>query len=132
MAAGRWPASYEIRQWSGAGDNVATDVFEFADVQQAQRFFADAGASRCHRRGRSSSAAEPPNAQILTWVNPDNAAQSDVLLLRGTRVYRVAVVRGNAQPALPAARAAKLTVATAARLACELPDAGCTHAPALS
>jgi hypothetical protein len=31
-----------------------------------------------------------------------------------------------------AARAAKLTVATADRLACELPDAGCTRAAALS
>jgi hypothetical protein len=131
-AGGRWPASYEIRQWSGAGDNVATDAFEFADAQQAQRFFAYAGASRCHRAGRSASALAPPNAQILTWMNPDNAAQSDVLLLRGARVYRVAVVRGNDLPALPAARAAKLTVATADRLACELPDAGCTRVPALS
>jgi hypothetical protein len=131
-AGGRWPASYEIRQWSGTGYNVATDALEFAGAPQARRFFAAAGATRCHRFGRSAAALLPPEAQILTWVNPDAAAQSDVFLLRGTRVYRVAVVRGSDLPALPAASARKLTVATAERLACELPNAGCTRAVALS
>jgi hypothetical protein len=131
-AGGTWPGAYEIRQWSSEGDNVASDAFEFADRSQAARFFDAASAARCHRAGASSSAIEPPQARVLTWLNPDAAQQADVLLLRGTRVYRVAVVRGARLPRLSPAMTRKVTVATASRLACELPAAGCTRAPTLT
>lgn len=131
-ADGTWPAAYEIRQWSGGGDNVASDAFEFADRSQAARFFGAASSARCHRAGASSSAIEPPRARVLTWVNPDAAPEADVLLLRGTRVYRVVVVRGARLRRLSPAMTTKVTVATASRLACELPDAGCTRPPTLA
>jgi hypothetical protein len=131
-ADGRWPAAYEIRQWSSEGDDVASDAFEFTDDSQASRFYDDASKARCHRAGASSSAIDPAQARILTWVNPDRAPETDVLMLRSTRVYRVVVVRGDRLPRLSPAQTAKVTVATASRLACELPDAGCTRALTLS
>lgn len=131
-ADGRWPAAYEIRQWSSEGDDVASDAFEFTSDSQASRFFDEASKARCHRAGASSSAIDPPQARILTWVNPDQAPEADVLLLRGTRVYRVVVVRGDRRPRLSPAQTTKVTVATASRLACELPGAGCTRALTLA
>jgi hypothetical protein len=131
-ADGTWPAAYEIRQWSSEGDNVASDAFEFAGHAQAARFFDAASAARWHRTGASSTAVEPAQAKVLTWVNPDAAQQADVLLLRGARVYRVAVVRGARLRRLSTAMTTKVNVATASRLACELPEAGCVGAPALT
>jgi hypothetical protein len=130
-ADGRWPAAYEIRQWSSEGDDVASDAFEFTSDSQAARFFDEASKARCHSAGASTSALEPPQARVLTWVNPDAAAEADVLLLRGARVYRVVVVRGARLRRLSPAMTKKVNVATASRLACELPDAGCTSALAL-
>jgi hypothetical protein len=131
-ADGRWPAAYEIRQWSSAGDDVASDGFEFTSDSQAARFFGEASKARCHREGASTSSLDPPRARFLTWINPDGAAEADVLLLRGLRVYRVVVVRGERLPPLSPARTKEVNVATASRLACELPEADCTSTPALT
>ena len=64
----------------------------------ARKFFDLAASRRCHRDGAPRATALPPAARELAWTNPDDAAQEDVFLLRGRRVYRVAAVRLRADP----------------------------------
>jgi hypothetical protein len=96
---GLWPASYEMRSWtidpqlSPELDDVVADVFVFTDSVQARRFFAEATSPRCHLDGIERATPEPPQARNLIWVNPDNATQEDVFLLRAASVYRISDVR---------------------------------------
>jgi hypothetical protein len=124
---GLWPASYEMRSWvtdpelTRRLDDLAADVFLFANSADAGRFFAEASAVRCHRHGTGRAAAEPPHARNLIWLNPDSAIEEDVFLLRGTSVYRIVDVR-------PESRSISDQQAGIARvnsLACALVDASC-------
>ncbi len=126
---GIWPAGYEIRQWSGAGDDVAADAFSFRTPAQARAVFDAASAARCHARGFAVAATSPPNARGLVWVNPDAAVQADVFLLRGSTVYRVAVVHGRRSPARSASSERPRAGSIAEALACDLPGAGCLERP---
>jgi hypothetical protein len=118
---GRWPAGYELRWWTPLYDTVA-DVLVFSGSRQARAFFQAAASTRCHRAGVSRTPAFPPQARGLAWVNPDDAQQEDVFLLRGASVYRVAVVRLARTPAV----ARHVDFEFAAALACGLPAAGCS------
>jgi hypothetical protein len=130
----QWPASFEMRSWTAdpqltsARDDVAADVFMFADPLQARRFFTEASSARCHRDGVEGSPPQPPQAHTLAWVNPDNAAEEDVFLLRGHRVYRVVVVRPQGRT--PSASQRQVGLARAVALACALPSAGCERSGA--
>jgi len=126
-ADGLWPASYEMRSWvtdpllAPERDDIAADVFLFADSAHARRFFAEATASRCHRDSTEQPASEPPQARNLIWVNPDGPTEEDVFLLRGPLVYRIVDVRpttrfrAEQQPGVSRVNA----------LACALADADC-------
>jgi hypothetical protein len=126
-----WPASFEMRSWTvdpqltSALEDVGADVFMFANSAQARSFFMEASNARCHRDGVEGSAPQPPEAHTLAWVNPDAAAEEDVFLLRGPRVYRVAVVRPQGRT--PSASQRQAGLARAATLACAFPSAGCEH-----
>jgi hypothetical protein len=124
-SGGIWPAAYEMRQWSRAGDDVAVDGFQFVDAAHAGLFLAQASARRCHHLGASAATDLPPQARSLTWVNPDNAIEADILLQRGARVYRVVDVRGSGRPLIATKASLEQSLATASRLACALPRAGC-------
>lgn len=126
---GNWPAGFEMRSWvvnpqhTPAYEDVGADVFMFAGAAQARSYFIQAISARCHRDGVEGSASRPPLAHTLTWVNPDDAAEEDVFLLRGPLVYRVAVVRPQGRT--PSASQRQAGLARAGMLACALPDAGC-------
>jgi hypothetical protein len=91
--------------------------------------FDAASAVGCHDRGKTAPAFSPSGARNLVWVNPDAALQGDVFVLRGSTVYRVAVVRGrHSLTRSPSGR--PTTVAIANDLACALPGAGCAQARA--
>jgi hypothetical protein len=124
LADGLWPAGYEMRWWTRDYD-VGVDVLVFGGARQAHELFGDAASTDCHRDGVLWSALSPPGARNLAWVNPDRARQSDVFLLRGSRVYRIVVVRLQGAPV----QIAQVERRTGARLidalACVLPDAQC-------
>jgi hypothetical protein len=126
---GTWPAGYEIRQWSSAGDDIAADAFMFRTPAQAHALFDAASAAHCHEHGKVAPAVSPARARNLVWVNPDAALQGDVFVLRGSTVYRVAVVRGRHSPARSASGERPTTIAIANSVACALPGAGCGTAP---
>lgn len=117
------PGAYEMRWWAPNGDDVVADVFAFADPGAAQRFISGALSVRCRRMAAQEGAARPPQAENLTWTNPDGVREADVYLLRGARVYRVVDVpaRQTRHPARSLARAQ----ATVDALACLLPQARC-------
>ena len=123
-AGARDPGGYEIRWWDGGNDDVVADVFVFAGTSQARAFFESASSARCRTASRALAASSPPGGRDLVWRNPDNLAQEDVYLLRGRRVYRVAVVLARAGDASTAeSRTTGFSLVN--ELACTLPDAGC-------
>ncbi len=125
LADGRWPAGYEVRWWTRAYDLVA-DVLVFESTHQARELFAEAASTDCHRGGVQRPAARwLPQARNLTWVNPDHVRQSDVFLLRGRRVYRVAAVRLDDARAETARAERRTGTEIADALACVLPGAEC-------
>jgi hypothetical protein len=134
LADGDWPAGFEMRSWvvdpqlTSAYEDVGADVFMFAGAAQARSYFTQASSARCHRDGVEGSSSRPPLAHTLAWVNPDDATEEDIFLLRGPRVYRVAVVRPQGRT--PSASQRQAGLARAAALACALPDAGCVHSGA--
>jgi hypothetical protein len=132
LANGQWPAGYEVRWWTRAYDLVA-DVLVFESAHHARELFEEAASADCHRDGVQRPAARwLPQARNLMWVNPDHVRQSDVFLLRGRRVYRVAAVRLDDAPA-ETARAERRTGAEIAdALACVLPGAECRASGAVS
>jgi hypothetical protein len=130
--AGSVPAGYEVRWWAldrqGNEDDVVADVLEFSTEKQAQEALLRAASTRCRRDGAAYAAHFPSGAGNLSWVNPDNAQQWDVLFARGRRLYRVGDVPSNYPPATgPAQRTLEQHRAdsTVEVLACALPGAGC-------
>jgi hypothetical protein len=130
-ADGPWPAGYELRWWTRNYDVVA-DVLVFSAARQAREFFEDAASTDCHRAGRQRPARWPPLARNLAWVNPDDAKEDDVFLLRGRRVYRVAAVRLEGAPAMTAQAEQRVGADVVDALACALPRAGCTASGTVS
>ena len=120
------PGGYEMRWWAPNGDDVVADVFTFADASLAQRFLGMASSTRCRSKASTSVPAAPPQAVNLTWLNPDDAAQADVFLRDGARVYRVADAPAGQHGG--EIRAGSLTHAflTVDALACLLPGAHCS------
>lgn len=124
LADGLWPADYEMRWWTRDYD-VGADVLVFGGSRQAREFFQEAASTECHRDGVLWPALSPPGARNLAWVNPDRARQSDVFLLRGSRVYRIAVVRLQGAPVETAQAERRTGARLLDGLACVLPDAQC-------
>jgi hypothetical protein len=115
---------YELRWWMVTGDDVVADALVFADPTQAHDFFTRAASAECRQGSKAQAASFPPGGRNLAWRNPSGFAQEDLFLLRGRRVYRVAVVTvGSGGRIAAAARAAAFSLVN--RLACALPDAGC-------
>jgi hypothetical protein len=128
----RWPGSYEIRQWVGDPqwgasyrDDIVADVFLFSDPAQARRFFGEAASLRCRRSASASPTRRLPEARSLTWINPDDATEEVVYLLRGRTVYRLVDVRPQKQEPRPSRAADRIGFATIEALACALPEARC-------
>lgn len=122
--AQRRPGGYEMRWWAPNGDDLVADVLVFASPQIAAQFLELASASRCGQSLPAGAAGRPPLARNLAWTNPDNAAEADVLLARGSRVYRVADAPAGQVPGrTPDLSRALRTVDS---LACLLPDAHCS------
>ncbi len=126
LADGLWPAGYEMRWWT-RDYNVGADALMFRESRQAHEFFEEAASTHCHRAGIVWPAFSPPHARDLTWVNPDDARQTDVFLLRGRRVYRVAAVRLRDAPAETTQSERRADARFTDALACALPGAGCTQ-----
>ncbi|HWW90196.1 MAG TPA: hypothetical protein VNY35_05380 [Solirubrobacteraceae bacterium] len=122
---GLWEASYEMRTWARNGDDIGADVFLFANAPQARSFLDMAASIRCHRAGTERYGSRPPGARELVWVNPDGPVQEDVFLLRGRRVYRIALVVPRRVQRQLSKGAQPLGIAALNALACRLPDAGC-------
>jgi hypothetical protein len=131
LARGRWPAGYEVRWWTRFYDLVA-DVLVFSTPHQALAFFKQAASTDCHRDGAQQPAPWPQQARNLAWVNPDHAAQNDVFLLRGRRVYRVAAVRLDDAPKETAPAQRRTGAKLVDLLACVLPGADCASWGAVS
>jgi hypothetical protein len=130
-ADGLWPAGYEMRWWTSDYD-VGADVLVFGGAPQAREFFGEAASADCHRAGTAQSTLSPPGARNLEWVNPDRARQSDVFLLRGRRVYRVAAVRLEGAPAETPHAEQRAGAELVDALACVLPGADCAVSGAVS
>jgi hypothetical protein len=124
LADGLWPAGYEMRWWTRDYD-VGADALMFGGSRQAYGFFQEAASTDCHRDGVLWPAFSPPRARNLAWVNPDGARQSDVFLLRGSRVYRIVVVRLQGAPAETVQEERRTAASLLDALACILPDAWC-------
>ncbi|HEV2923197.1 MAG TPA: hypothetical protein VGW98_04125 [Solirubrobacteraceae bacterium] len=122
---GQWEASYEMRAWARNGDDIGADVFLFAGARQARSFLDVAASIRCHRAASERYGSRPPGARNLVWVNPDGTVQEDVFVLRGLRVYRIAVVVPQRVQRQRSSAAQALGVLAATALACGLADAGC-------
>jgi hypothetical protein len=118
---GRWPGAYEIRAPT-RHYTVVADGLVFASARVARAFFAMAASTLCRSKAQSEPVSYLSGARNLAWINPDEAEQNDVFLLRGARVYRVGDVRnlGTERLSLPA------EAAIVDRFACRLPEAGCS------
>ncbi|HEX3512116.1 MAG TPA: hypothetical protein VHT27_13565 [Solirubrobacteraceae bacterium] len=128
---------YEARWWAlepeGRQDDVVVDALPYPSSTDARAALALAANPRCHRDGSGGGGAFPAGSRKLTWVNPDAAYEHDTMLVRGSLLYRVAVVppgesegpAGAAQWVRDRERVALLTDA----LACSLPSAGCGATP---
>jgi hypothetical protein len=136
LKSGEGAAGYEVRWWTRARAGVeydaAADVWQFPSVALAQAFAARAASPRCRPEAASGEALLQPGATVLTWVNPDHAAQWDVIFARGRRVYRAVVVpanyalhSGSLEHVELERRRARVAVQA---LACALPEAGCRSA----
>jgi hypothetical protein len=127
----RRPAGYEMRWWAPNGDDVVADVLVFSSEGQAKRYLALASSARCHDQAGRGLPLHPPLAHNLSWLNPDGALQADVFFARGTRVYRIADAPAGSSPAqVRDGGGLDHAFATIDVLACLLPSAHCTPAPA--
>jgi hypothetical protein len=124
LPAGESMGGYEMRWWMPSGDDVVADGFVFAGRDEARAFFAVASEVACRPNANALKATLPPGGRNLSWRNPDGFMQEDLFLLRGRRVYRVAVVRPGS-----ARRSGRLAEGRAfglvGLLACALPRARC-------
>ncbi len=124
--ASRVPAAYEMRWWAPNKDDVVADIFVFLRSNEARNFFDRASSPRCRMGSSSGEVIRPLNARDLAWVNPDQALEQDVFLVRGRRVYRIADV----PPASPYLRNKTVqglgaTFDIINELGCGLPLSGC-------
>jgi hypothetical protein len=124
LTVSSWPGSYEMRVWARDRDDVVADVFLFANISQARRFFDQATSVQCHRDGKAQPASRPPDCRNLVWLNPDGFTQEDVFLLRGPRVYRIGEVRLK-RPSVPPSIEQRAGLSAVDALACSLNGAGC-------
>lgn len=117
-------AGYEMRWWMRNRDDVVADAWVFSDAKQAHDYFTRASSSKCRPESTAVAAPFPPGGRDVEWRNPDGFAQEDLYLLRGRRVYRVAVVKSGVGANVTAAvRHAAFFLVD--ELACALPGAGC-------
>jgi hypothetical protein len=123
--AAKRPAGYEMRWWAPNGDDIAADVLSFSSTREAERYFDLAGSESCRVHARRHPPAGPPRVSNLTWLNPDGAAEADVYMRRGSRVYRIADAPAGQHHGTVRAGALTRTVATIDALACLLPGAHC-------
>lgn len=120
----RHPGGYELRWWLHDGDDVVVDALVFAGPARARGFFEKASSPRCRSEATTADASLPPEGRNLVWRNPDGFAQEDLFMLRGRRVYRVAVVLADLGDLVsPVARRFGFSLVN--RLACSLPDSAC-------
>lgn len=122
----RRPAGYEMRWWAPNGDDIAADVYVFSNPQTAQRFLRLAAGASCRRSAHQGVAPHPPLSRNLTWLNPDGAAEADVYLARGSRVYRVADAPSGQRSARHRSGFVARALYTIDTLACLLPEAHCS------
>jgi hypothetical protein len=127
----RRPAGYEMRWWAPNGDDVVADVLVFSSQDRARQYLALASGARCHDHAARGLPLHPPLAHNLSWLNPDGALQADVFFARGARVYRLADAPAGSSPEeVRTGGALDHAFATIDVLACLLPSAHCTPAPA--
>jgi hypothetical protein len=118
-------AGYEMRWWAFQNrDDVVADAWVFADANQAHDFFTRASSTKCRPASSAAAASFPLGGHDLQWRNPEGAAQEDLYLLRGRRVYRVSVVKAWVGGSTTAAER-KAAFSLVNELACALPGAGC-------
>jgi hypothetical protein len=118
-------AGYEMRWWAFQNrDDVVVDAWVFADTNRAHDFFTRASSTKCRPASSAAAASFPLGGRDLQWRNPENAAQEDLYLLRGRRVYRVSVVKAWVGGSTSAADR-KAAFSLVNELACALPGAGC-------
>lgn len=91
-SAGTVPAGYEIRWWTPTGHNVTAAVMLFSDPSSARDFLALASSTGCRGDSTSAAAPFPSGGKNLEWRNPYGYVQQDLFFVRGSRVYRLAVV----------------------------------------
>jgi hypothetical protein len=124
--AAKRPAGYEMRWWAPNGDDVVADVLSFSSARAAGMFIALAGDEHCRVHARSHAPAGPPRVSNITWLNPDGAAEADVYMRRGSRVYRIADAPAGQHLGKVRAGSLLRTLATVDALACLLPGAHCS------
>ncbi len=126
------PGAYEVRWWTPHGSyHAAADGFLFASSSAAQRFAGVAARAACHAHGSEEPIQTPSGALALTWSNPDDAREADVILARGRYVYRLVMVPAAHRGAPPEDGPQAMARATriAELFACLLPGVSCTNAP---
>lgn len=123
--------SYELRWWSGGGEDIVSDAFLFPSVLAARDFFARASGTACHPASAAVGADAPAGVRDLRWRNPDGFTQEDAWLMRGRAVYRVAVVRAGSAGRDDSPAGAASGFALVNRLACALPRTTCAPPPIL-
>jgi hypothetical protein len=121
------PAGYEMRWWAPDGDDVVADAFEFRSAEDARLFLARAGSTHCRLIAHAQSAPIPAQSRNVTWVNPDEASEVDVYVVRGRRVYRIGDVPPGQRGAHVSQRALARALLTVDSLACLLPHASCSR-----
>jgi hypothetical protein len=118
---------YEMRWWAPSGDDIAADAFQFKSAAQAQTFASRAASAYCRPTGQAHGALEPAQSRNLTWINPDNAREVDIYVLRGKRVYRIVDVPPGQQRGRTSTQRLERALITVDSLACLLPEADCTR-----
>jgi hypothetical protein len=127
LPPGSHPGGYELRWWLPDGDDVVVDGMVFAGADRARGFYEQAASTDCRPQATVLDAPSPPGGSNLVWRNPDGYAQEDLFLLRGRRVYRVAVVlAGVGDLVSPVTRHVGFSIVN--RLACALPEVVCGSA----
>jgi hypothetical protein len=125
IASALRPAGYEMRWIAPNSDDVSATVLSFSSAGEARSFMALATSTRCRAHGAQDSAARPPLARNLAWINPDGVAEADVYLVRGRRVYRVGDVPADQQDGQAGSAQLGRSFFTIDALACLLPGAHC-------
>jgi len=123
------PDAYEMRWWAPNGDDLVADELVFANAATAGRFLQKASSPHCRGSSVRFAASSPPRGLDLSWVNPDGAAQADVLFARGSRVFRVADAPAAQRGGVLRHGSLSRSFALVDALACLLPGARCVQEP---